>query len=149
MIINYNGTNYDADDELSYKDFTGWEFKSRSEYDFNKKIIYASCFCNETPDIEIFNNKTKGATFIKCNLMNVVIPDGNTVIDCLTQQFREQNDREDWVIDKITKDPIEPINKKQFEQLGISIDPADIPLVKQDESAILKGIKEKELGAIK
>lgn len=114
------------DEELSFKDFTGWEFLSRPEIDFNNKIIYGSCFSNENPDSEIFSSKTSTATFIKCNLSNVVIPDGNTVIDCIETSFERQNDLRDWEIDE-KGEPIAVLNEKYWESVGVSIDPKDIP----------------------
>ena len=71
MIINFEGVDYDCDDQLSFKDFTGWEFISRPEYDFDNKIIYASCFSQENPDTDIFGKALTNATFLKCNLDNV------------------------------------------------------------------------------
>ncbi len=143
MIINYNGIDYDVDDELSFKDFTGWDFNDRPEYDFSNKIVYASCFSNETPDNAIFNLKTENTTFIKCNLMNVKVPDKSIVIDCQTQRFKVQNDLEDWIISEVDNIPIEPLNKLVFEKLNISTDPADIPPTKQDENITAKESKKK------
>lgn len=71
MIFNYEGTDYNIDDELSFRDFTGWDFRDRPEYDFNNKVIYASCFSQEIPDRHIFGENLQGTTFIKCNLDNV------------------------------------------------------------------------------
>lgn len=73
MIINFEGKDYDCDDELSFKDFTGWDFRDRPEYDFNNKVIYASCFSNETPNTPIFGDSLSNTTFIKCNLDNVFL----------------------------------------------------------------------------
>ena len=143
MNINYNKIDYDVDDQLSFKDFTGWDFNDRPEYDFSNKIIYASCFSNETPDKAIFNLKTENATFIKCNLMNVKVPDTAIVIDCQTQRFKVQNDLEDWIISESDGLPVEPLNKELFDALNISKDPADIPSEKQDENVTSKEAKKK------
>jgi hypothetical protein len=122
----------DCDKELSFRDFTNREFYSRPEYDFNNKVIYATCFSNEEPDADIFGN-IKGATFIKCNLSNVLIPDGNTVIDCNITRFKVQNDLNDWIIDE-TNTPIKPIDFKIFEKLELPLPkPEDIPETKVEE----------------
>lgn len=59
------------DDELSFKDFTGWDFKSRPEYDFDNKVIFGSIFSQEIPDSDIFGKVLTNATFVRCNLDNV------------------------------------------------------------------------------
>lgn len=59
------------DDELSFKDFTNWDFKSRPEYVFDNKVIYGSCFSQEEPDSDIFGKVLVNTTFVKCNLDNV------------------------------------------------------------------------------
>ena len=143
MNINYNKIDYDVDDELSFKDFTGWDFNDRPEYDFSNKIVYASCFSNETPDNAIFNLKTENTTFIKCNLMNVKVPDTAIVIDCQTQRFKVQNDLEDWIISEVDDMPVEPLNKVVFDILNVSKDPADIPDTIQDENITVKEAKKK------
>lgn len=71
MIITFEGQQYDVDEQLSFKDFTGWEFISRPEYSFDNKVIYASCFSQETPDSDIFGKALNNTTFIACNLDNV------------------------------------------------------------------------------
>lgn len=71
MIIEFEGQQYEVDEELSKKDFTGLEFISRPEYNFDNKIIYNSCFSQETPDTDIFGRALVNTTFILCNLDNV------------------------------------------------------------------------------
>lgn len=73
MIIVYEGVEYNCDDNLSFRDFTGWDFRDRPEYDFNNKTIYASCFSQEFPDTPIFGDSLENTTFIKCNLDNVLV----------------------------------------------------------------------------
>ena len=141
MKITYLDKEYDADDELSFRDFTGWDFLSRPEYDFSNKIIYASCFLNETPDIEIFDNTTN-ATFIKCNLSNVSLPLDCIAIDCIQTRYKVQNDLNDWIIDE-TNLPLKPIDWDIFTKLNLPIPkPEDIPDVKVDTRIDL--IKEAE-----
>ena len=107
------------------KDCTGWDLSDRK--DMNGLTIHGLCLSNETPGAKVLPLNLKGVTFIACNLDNVFIPPGNTVRDCSTRQFEVQNDGEDWLIHPDTKMPVEPVNKQQFTELSLSIDPKDIP----------------------
>lgn len=117
----------EADDALSFRDFTGWIFTHRPDVDFAGKVIYASCFSQEKPDTVVFPPTLTGATFVRCNLSNVVIPAGNTVIDCNTMRYRVQNDRRDWQLGALDL-PVKVLGEKYWLQQGTSVDPADIPL---------------------
>lgn len=110
--------------DYSNKDFTGHDLSDRT--DMSGLLIENSCFSNETPDAHIFPENMTGTTFRYCNLDNIFIPDGNIVEECSTRRFKIQNDGEDWLICS-EGTPLEPINAKQFINLGISTDPADIP----------------------
>ncbi len=126
MKFTYQNIEYNIDDELSFKNFTHWEFMSRPQYNFNGKVIYSSCFCHEIPDSIIFGSLV-GATFIKCDLRNVIVPVGNTLIDCKTDRFQVQNDLNDWIIDRTNK-PVDIIDYALFGKLGLSKPrPQDIP----------------------
>lgn len=112
-----------SDPKYSFKDFTGHDLSDRKDMD--NLTIEGSCFSHETPDAAVLPTSLKNTTFIDCNLDNVLIPAGATVIRGSTQRFQVQADGEDWVIDgKGT--PIEPVNKEAFDMLGLSTDPADI-----------------------
>lgn len=129
MKFTYNTIEYDIDDELSFKDFTGW---TSFEQDFNNKVIYGSCFSSEVPDADIFGS-IKGATFIVCNLDNVLIPPGNTVLGGSQIRFKAQNDLNDWIVDA-TDTPVKPIDYIQFEKAGLPMPlPEDIPSEKVDK----------------
>lgn len=134
MKHTYEGIEYDIDEAYSFKDMTGWDLSDHKDMD--GKVIYCLTLSNETPDAQVLPANLTGATFIKCNLCNVFVPPGNTVIDCQTQRFKVQNDGEDWFIGDDDK-PVEPIAKKLFEQLGLSTDPKDIPDVKLEKAATL------------
>jgi len=112
------------DETHSFKDYTGARANNLDVLD--GLTIEGSCFSQEIPDSHIFRDDMTGVTFIGCNLDNVFIPNGNIVIGCSQNRFEVQNDLEDWHIDA-NDDPVVPINEKQFLQLGLSIDPADIP----------------------
>lgn len=126
--LNYEDVIYD--DELSLKDLTTRTFEND---DLSGKVIYGSTFYRETPNSIIFNNKMTGVTFINCNLDNIVIPEGNTLIDCTTRTIKVQNDCEDWFVDSKTLQPKEPVSKEEFKKLGISVNPVDIPQEKLKE----------------
>lgn len=126
MKFVYNNNEYNINEQYSFKDFTGHNLSNKENI---SGVIYASCFSQETPDSEIFPLKLEGVTFIKCNLSNVKIPDGNTIIDCNTTRFCCQNDLRDWEVDLNGK-PTKLMNEKAEIRLGRSIDPKDIPLEK-------------------
>lgn len=123
------GTNYDYDEELSFRDFTGWEFLSRPEYDFNNKVVYATCFSQENPDSIVFPENLSGTIFLNCNLDNVSIPVGCEVImfnGGSQKTFQVQNDLRDWELDD-KGDPVKVLNEKYWIQKGITVDPEHIP----------------------
>lgn len=108
----------------SNKNFTGQILSSKT--DMNNIIIENSCFSQETPDTHVFPEDMTGTTFIDCNLDNVFIPQGNTVIRGSQKRFKVQNDLRDWIIDK-NNNPIELVNKKYWQMNGYPTDPKDIP----------------------
>lgn len=142
MIFIYNKTEYNINDEFSFKDFAGKPAKHHYENMPSNIVIYGSCFSQETPDIHIFPENLTGVTFIKCNLENVFIPIGNTIIDCSQRRFFVQNDKNDWLID-INNNPTMPTNHKYFTKLGLPMPlPKDIPITKVDEAVDLIKVAE-------
>jgi len=135
MIKIYNKIEYNINDDYSFKDFTG-----RSNLEVSG-IVYGSCFSQEIPDNHIFPNDMTGVTFIKCNLDNVFIPVGNTIIDCSQRRFFVQNDKNDWLINDwqdwlldVNDKPTMPTNHKYFTKFGLPMPlPEDIPIAKADE----------------
>jgi len=134
-----NNQEFTYDDKYSHKDFTGRRLTDAK--DLNGITIFGSCFSQEIPDTKVFPNDMTGVVFYNCNLDNVFISDGNSTIGCSQRKFKVQNDLMDWILDKDLK-PAEPIMKKEFEKLGISTDPKDIPKDKMDESIIESKLKE-------
>ena len=119
-------------EKYSYKDFMHKSFRDVSAQEFNGTVIVGSCFYQEgKPNTAIFPNGMVGVTFRNCNLDNVYIPAGNTVEGGTHKKIRVMNDLDDWILDKDLK-PVEPINKEQRLEAGISIDPKDIPMEKID-----------------
>lgn len=100
--------------------------------------IVGTCFYRESPLGEIgdprktiFPLTMTGVTFRRCNLDNVFVPPGNTIMDdggiqSSHRRIRVQNDLEDWIVDA-SGNPIEPVGVKIFQELGLSILPKDIP----------------------
>lgn len=132
-----NGYQYDFDERYSFRNFTGQDLSSREDMD--GLAICGSCFSQEVPDAPTLPPKLTGATFVRCNLDNVKVPDGNTVIDCTTRRFRAQNDGNDWLLDA-NGDPEKPVNWKLFVKRGLPIpSPADIPAQKVAEPVDLLG----------
>ena len=132
LAFSVNAQEYDT--EWSCKSFTGKSWKHLPAEAFNGKLIYGTSFYQPNrPKSDIFPDGMVGVTFIKCNLTNVLVPSGNTVEGGTNQQIQAQNDWEDWILDSITLEPIEPINKKQRIAAGQSIDPEDIPSQKWTE----------------
>ena len=137
-------------EKYSGRDFTGLSFTSVNVGEFNDSEIIGSCFAQEAPYspqgldgnppdpmVDIFPPSMTGVTFVRCNLDNCNIPTGNTVSGGTNRKIRVQNDLSDWILDNGNK-PIEPQDKKDRIKLSISIDPNDIPLVKQDEDILRK-----------
>ena len=135
MEIKYNNEIVEMNSEFSQKDFTHQTVELP-----NNINVYASCFSQEKVDTHVFPDDMTGVTFYNCNLDNCFIPLGNTVIGGKNRRFTVQNDGEDWVIDSQNK-PVEPVTKKRFLQLGLSIDPKDIPKQKVVEAITSKSIE--------
>lgn len=107
------------------KDCTGWDLSDRT--DMNGLTIHGLCLSNETPNAKVLPPDLKGVTFERCNLDNVFVPAGNILKDCSNRLFQVQNDGEDWHIDPKTLLPTMPINSHLFLNIGLSIDPLNIP----------------------
>lgn len=121
------------DEELSFRNFSGWEFNSRPEYKFSGKTIYNTVFTQEKPDTVVFSADTSNVTFVNCHIENVVIPLNSTIIapdcegePCWTYKFKVQNDLRDWKIDNQGRAK-EILNKEFWVEKGYSVKPEDIP----------------------
>ena len=125
MRIEHEGTTYEVDDELSFKIFTNWNLKEH-QFDFNGKTVYASSFYNETPDSDILPDGIKDVTFLKCDLNNIIIPEGNTVIDCSQERIELMNDMRDWITDP-EGNAQKVVGEEYWVSKGVSVDPQVIP----------------------
>lgn len=140
--IEINGVIYNHDNDYSFKNFQYRNFIDDIQVDLSGKVIAGTNFSREQPGSIIFPETMTGVTFVKCDLSNIVIPEGNQVIECSTQAYQVQNDREDWYLDDETKTPKRPVREDLFKELNISIDPADIPVKLIKES--ITTIKQRE-----
>jgi hypothetical protein len=143
MLIKYaniDGSNfreYECDEALSFKDFSN---QPVTHLDFNGKVIYSTVFYHETPDYAPFPKDMKGTTFIKCNLDNVIVPEGNMIIDCTQRRFKAQNDLNDWLIDE-NDNPVKPVDFKIYEKHGLEMPkPENIPSEKASKPIDLRAV---------
>ena len=126
-----------VNEKYSFKAFPyhGLSFKNVNVKEFNNTIIKGSCFYQEWVEgdsnviKDIFPDGMKGVTFINCNLDNIYIPVGNTILGSSHKKIAVQNDLSDWILDNQLKPKI-PMDKEQRLKAGISIDSKDIPNTK-------------------
>ena len=136
-------------EEYSYKDFTGQTFLGVDPDRFSNSEIVGSCFAQEVSyDADaahndsnnhrdthqnVFPNGMHSITFTNCNLDNCKIPGPPTSISGgSNRRIRVMNDMEDWILHDTNHKPVEPMNKKMYQRLGLSIDPVDIATVKRN-----------------
>lgn len=122
-------------EKYSYKDFTGQYLTDLPASDFNNSEIIGSCFhIGNKPFSKVFPDGMTGVTFTRCSLSNCIIPLGNTIGEkCQHRWIENRNDMEQWILDD-NGSPIEPLDKKRFEKLGLSTDPKNIPTTKLEVS---------------
>lgn len=127
--------------KYSHGDFTMQDLSDHDPAGFEGDII-GSCFYQEkliganNSYISIFPNGMTGANFIGCNLTNVSVPVGNTYTQCVKYRAKEQNDREQWLVNSDGV-PLAPIRDAAYDSKGISKDPADIPAELMDQSILM------------
>lgn len=122
-------------EKYSYRDLSkrckDCDFSKVPIEEINDTEIIGSGFGKGIPwDSSMFPEGMKGVTFIRCNLDNCVVPEGNTIGQgCTNKHHMVMNDGENWIVDKDLK-PIEPLKAYRFDKYSLSKDPADIPLNK-------------------
>src|SRR5689334_10626836 len=92
----------DVHEEWSFKDFTNQKhiFAGRAKQ-LNGITIYKSSFYQEGgPDQDVFPADVENLTLYACNLDNVRIPKGVTVIECSVRRIQMQNDLRMWDVDE-------------------------------------------------
>jgi hypothetical protein len=150
----------EVNEAYSRKDLHGQDFSDRDASEFNNMEIISTDFSQEMPidyqgnphGVRIFPANVQGVTIHGCNLNNVILPVGVTIVDAYgittsTLKARAQNDGEDWIVDSQTGNPIEPVNKQRYLDLGLSIDPADIPAQMKEGFPITKEKERENAGA--
>jgi len=88
-------------DEFSFKDFTDKDLLSTPVQSFNNTTIKGSCFYQQIgTNIAVFPNQMDGVIFDACNLDNVKIPPGNTVLsNCSSDKIKfNPADKKDWIL---------------------------------------------------
>ena len=132
--------------KYSFKDFMNKKFINVDSSEFNNTEIKGTCFYQESkysisglsakpidPITDVFPLNMTGVTFIRCNLDNVKIPIGNTIGErCSNRKIRVQNDMSDWELDTNSK-PTKPLDETERIEKGVSIDPKDIPITRQNK----------------
>ena len=131
-------------EKYSYKDFTNKNLLDVDVKELNNTVIRGSCFYQEKSwdeaklYIKVFPDGMTGVTFDRCNLDNVEIPAGNIVLPTNSHKIiKVQNDWSDWELEA-NGTPKEPLNKKDYLDLGLSVDPKNIPAEKLDKSILDK-----------
>jgi hypothetical protein len=116
--------------DFNFQDFTNQKFNDLTLDQFPDTIT-GTCFYQENTDTDkavvdfsIFPSAIS-CTFIRCNMTNVKKHPGMTYIDCQEETICVQADMEDWHTDN-GGNPVEPKDKHDFIELGISTDPAHI-----------------------
>ena len=128
MRISFTDGVIECSNEFSCKDFTVDTFVDIPDGSY----VYGSCFSCETPDAKMFRASMRNVTFRNCNLSNVFIPAGNTVIDCQTDRYEVQNDLNDWIVDD-NGYPLKPLNHTLFTKSGLPMPlPQDIPATRAE-----------------
>jgi hypothetical protein len=74
--------------QYSQKDYTGKTFTNRPASDFNNKTITGSCFyqpnsTDQVIEVNVFPANVTGVTLIACNVDNVKLPAGVTLVGTL------------------------------------------------------------------
>lgn len=141
-------------EKYSFKDLMNQDFRNVPAEEFNNSTIRGSNLYQEWQSGDVMKDifpDVAGLVFDGCNLDNVLIKDGMTILDTdsgitSNRKICVQNDREDWVLND-SLEPVEPVNKKRFEKLGLSIDPVDIPAEMLDKSITQAKIDENIIGA--
>lgn len=133
MIVTISCYAGDWNVKYSFKSFNEMSFKDVPVEEFNNTTIKGSCFFQAFPleskkePVDIFPDGMTGVTFIACNLDNVWIPPGNTLIDCTNKWIVLKNDGYNWEKDKSTKKPKKPVADFFYDKNGWSKNPKDIP----------------------
>lgn len=92
----------------SLKDYTGRILTDRPASEFSGKTIRGTCFSQERPDTVVFPEGVSDCTLLACNLDNVLVPAGFSVVGCSRRRFLVQPDGLDWIVDNDNQ-PVSPL----------------------------------------
>jgi len=113
--------------KYSYKSFKRKSMLNIPAKEFNDSETIGSGFYQDEPFSNVFPPDINGVVFVDCNLDNVNIPAGATVVRGTNKHYKTMNDQEYWIVDK-QGNPIEPRDKADFIKCKLSILPGDIPV---------------------
>ena len=124
-------------EKYSRQDFSNMKFTDVAASEFNNTTIVGSNFYQEFfLDVDVFPNSVTGVTFENCNLDNVVIPDGCTLINCSNRRIQIQNDGRLWELGNNNK----PVNciTQDYDDSGnlINHSPNNIPAAYELERVV-------------
>jgi len=134
------------------KFYVYWDLTVIAASKLNNTEIIGSCFAKEGGYQDVFPEGMTGVTFTRCNLDNCNIPAGNTLtvdtvfsgLSTSNKEIKTENDKEDWIYESgVIK---EPISKALFLELGLSVDPNDIPNEPLEKSVIQAKLDELDQG---
>lgn len=97
-----------TDSVHSHKDYTGRSLADRPASEFTGTTVRGTCFSQETPDSAVFPSGVTNCTLIACNLDNVLVPAGFSVVGCSRRRFKAQPDGLDWIVDN-DNNPVSPL----------------------------------------
>lgn len=118
----------------SFKNLSMVDLSNEPAENFNNTTIKGSSFYRESKynddgtkiPKDVFPKDMKGVVFDRCNLDNVKVPNGNTILpNCSHRKIKVQSDGQDWILDE-SLNPVEPVNPAYSIKLGLSINPEDL-----------------------
>lgn len=77
---------------------TGRSLADRTDMD--NLEIEGLCLSQERLDSNVLPPNLTGVTFYYCNLDNVLIPPGNTLVNCSNRRYMPMDDGYDWEVDE-------------------------------------------------
>ena len=114
-------------EKYSYASHKRKSFLDVDPSEFSDTEIIGACFYQNEPYTRVFPDGIKNLTLTRCNVDNVEIPSGVTVNGGTNHHIKSQNDGEYWIMDRDGK-AVEPRDKAQYVEFGLSVDPREIPV---------------------
>lgn len=92
----------------SHKDYTGRSLADRPASEFSGKTIRGMCLTQMAPDTVALPSGVTDCVLQDCQLDNVLIPSGFSVVRGSTRRFLAQPDGTDWIVDE-NNQPVSPL----------------------------------------